>query len=75
MSKKIKIKGKCPRCGSKLEMGLLCYEFSYMDEPEVTELLPICTNNNCDESCGCGSEIKYRWINHRTVKLMDYGTN
>ena len=29
MSKKIKIKGKCPRCGSKLEMGLLCYEFSY----------------------------------------------
>ena len=60
MSKKIKIKGKCPRCGSKLEMGLLCYEFSYMDETEVTELLPICTNNNCDESCGYGSEIRYR---------------
>ena len=39
MSKKIKIKGKCPRCGSKLEMGLLCYEFSYMDEPEVTVTL------------------------------------
>lgn len=64
MSKKIKIKGKCPRCGSKLEMGLLCY-----DRPEVTELLPICTNDNCDESCGYGSEIKYRWINHRTIKI------
>ena len=62
MSKKIKIKGT--RCGSKLEMGLLCY-----DRPEVTELLPICTNDNCDESCGYGSEIKYRWINHRTIKI------
>ena len=50
-------------------MGLLCYEFSYMDKPEVTELLPICTNDNCDESCGYGSEIKYRWINHRIVKI------
>lgn len=38
MSKKIKIKGKCPRCGSKLEIGSLCYEFSYIDEPEVTVL-------------------------------------
>ena len=38
MSKKIKIKGKCHRCGSKLEIGLLCYEFSYMDEPEATVL-------------------------------------
>lgn len=38
MSKKIKIKGKCPRCGSKLEICSLCYEFSYMDEPEVTVL-------------------------------------
>ena len=27
MSKKIRIKGKCPRCGSKLEIGSLCYEF------------------------------------------------
>lgn len=40
-----------------------------MDEPEVTELLPICTNDNCDESYGYGSEIKYRWINHRTIKI------
>ena len=69
MSKKIKIKGKCPRCGSKLEICSLCYEFSYIDESQVTELLPICTNNNCDESCGYGSEIRYRWINHRTVKI------
>lgn len=38
MSKKIKIKGKCPRCGYKLEIGSLCYEFSYIDEPEVTVL-------------------------------------
>lgn len=68
MSKKIKIKGKCPRCGSKLEMGLLCYEFEYIGKPEVIEC-PICTNNNCDESCGYSSEIKYRWINHRTVKI------
>ena len=32
MSKKIKIKGKCPRCGSKLEIGSLCYEFSWMNQ-------------------------------------------
>ena len=38
MSNKIKIKGKCPRCGSKLEICSLCYEFSYIDESEVTEL-------------------------------------
>lgn len=69
MSKKIKIKCKCPKCGSKLEIGSLCYEFLYMDELEATELLPICTNDNCDELCGYGCEIRYRWINHRTVKI------
>lgn len=69
MSKKIKIKGKCPRCGSKLEMCSLCYKFSHMYESKVTELLLICTNNNCYESCGYGNSIKFRWVNHRTIKI------
>ena len=43
--------------------------FLYMDEPEATELLLICTNDNCDELCGYGGEIRYRWINHMTVRI------
>ena len=68
MAKKIKVKGKCPICGSKMIWGSCGY---YMgDEPSMREYLPICTNEDCELSCGYDSDIKFRFINHRTVKIV-----
>ncbi len=64
MKKKIKIKGKCPICGSKMVWG----SWKYDNDPH-TDFLPVCENEDCDLSLGYGSDIKYRWINHRTVKI------
>jgi len=69
MSKRIKIKGKCPRCGSKLVIVSIWTRFAYMNYPELVKDVPVCTNVYCDESCAHYNNIKYRWINHRTVKI------
>lgn len=66
MAKKIKVKGKCPICGNKMIWG----SNEYYEEPWTREYLPICTNNDCDLSVGYGSDIKFRFINHRTVKIV-----
>jgi hypothetical protein len=63
--KRIKVKGKCPVCGSKVEIG--CWQ--YHKEPWTMQFCPICTNDDCNESYGYGGNIKIRFINHRTVKV------
>ncbi len=65
MKKKIKIKGKCPICGSKMVWS----SWEYYGEPYTRQYLPICENENCYLADGYGSDIKYRWINHRTIKI------
>lgn len=61
----IKVKGKCPLCNSKM----IWASHEYMNEPWTREYLPICTNEYCDLWSGYDSNIKYRFINHRTVKI------
>lgn len=66
MAKKIKIKGKCPKCGSKMIWVEWLVMFSHGSHSDAC---PVCTNEECDESVGYGSNVKYRFINHRTVKI------
>ncbi|WP_395546777.1 MULTISPECIES: hypothetical protein [unclassified Lacrimispora] len=63
--KYIKVKGKCPRCGNKVAIG----SCGFYGEPGSYEFLPVCTNEDCEESYGYGGTIKIRFINHRTVKI------
>jgi hypothetical protein len=63
--KRIKVKGKCPVCGSHVEMGI----WEYYKEPWTVKFSPICINDNCIESYGYGGNIKIRFINHRTAKV------
>ena len=41
----------------------------YTNEPWTETFLPVCINHNCELFDGYGSNIKYRFINHRTVKI------
>lgn len=66
--KDIKVKGKCPRCGSKMIWG----SWMYVNEPHTEEFLPVCTNENCDEYYGYGNDVAYKFINHRTVKILGF---
>lgn len=61
----IKVKGACPRCGSKVVIG--CWE--YHKEPSTKQFMPICTNEDCEEAYGYGGSIKIRFINHKTAKV------
>lgn len=63
--KKIKVKGKCPKCGNKMTWG----SWEYNDAPSTREHLPVCINETCELSIGYGNNTKYRFINHRTVKI------
>ena len=63
--KRIKVKGDCPKCKSRMIWG----SWEYVNEPLTREYLPVCTNEHCDLSCGYGSDVKFRFINHRTVKI------
>ena len=61
----IKIKGHCPLCKSKMQWST----WQHYGEPWTNVELPICTNENCNLSCGYGSNIKFRFLNHRTVEI------
>lgn len=63
--RRIKVKGKCPVCDCNVKIG----RWQYCNEPSTTQFCPICTNDNCSESYGYGSNIKIRFINHRTAKI------
>lgn len=63
--KQIKVKGRCPVCGSKMIWG----SWMCANEPWIETFLPVCINHNCELFGGYGSNIKYRFINHRTVKI------
>lgn len=65
MAKQIKVKGKCPLCKSKVEMT----SCGYLNEPETYIDIPCCTNENCELYSGYGTRMKYRFINHRTIKI------
>ena len=64
-NKRIKVKGKCPLCSNKMQWG----HWEYINEPWTRQYLPMCENEDCDLYGGYGSNVKWRFINHRTVKI------
>lgn len=63
--KRIKIKGKCPVCGGKVIIG----SWEYFNEPWTRQYVAVCTNEKCEQSEAYDSEIKLRFVNHKTAKV------
>lgn len=63
---RIKITGKCPSCGSKVSI-LHC---GYGKEMNDEWFPACCKNEECNNSCGYGTEIEIRMVNHRRAKVV-----
>lgn len=63
--KRIKVDGKCPRCG----IGDIEFLPWYYGHDTLGGIVPCCTNDACQESLGYGNEVKVRFVNHRRAKV------